>query len=269
MRFRTKALAKRRQAEELDRLPEIARPRGWLAAIALALLVMGLVIALFAGSIPYRVGGSGVLASEAGIAEVQSLGSGEVVEVLVEPGDVVQSSTPLVEVRGPSGDTSRITAGQDGEVLVVRTGPGRVLAPGSAVVTIARSPGGEPTRAYLFLSETEAAGVAPGMEVDVSVTAAPNARYGAVRGVVESIGQRPVSPEELDVLLANQTLVDRFAGDGAAILVTVALTAADTATGLSWTGGDGPDFPLQPGSLVAADILQGERSLLDVVLGQQ
>jgi hypothetical protein len=269
MRFRTKALAKRRQAEDLDRLPEIAKPRGWLAAAALSLLVLGVVAALFAGSIPYRVSGPGVLASEAGVAEVQSSIAGEVTEMLVDVGDVVQSSTPVAELRTADGSVVQIPAGQSGEVLVVRTGPGRVVAPGDAIVTLARSPGSEPTLAYLFLGEAAAAGVAPGMEVDVSVGAAPNARYGAVRGVVTSVGQRPVSPEELDVLLANGALVEEFAGDGPAMLVTVGLSPAGTPTGLEWTGGDGPDFALQPGALVDGDIRQGERSLLDVVLGKQ
>lgn len=269
MRFRTKALAKRRQAEDLDRLPEIAKPRGWLAAVALSLLVLGILVSLFTASIPYRVSGSGVLASEAGVAEVQSLTAGEVVRVFVEVGDVVQSSTPVAELRAADGTTTEIHAGQSGEVLVVRTGPGRVVTPGSAIVTLARGEGSRPTRAYLFLDEAEAAGVAPGMEVDVAVGAAPSARYGSVRGVVASVGQRPVSFEELDVLLANRALVEEFAGGGPAILVTVDLLAADTPTGLAWTGGDGPDFALQPGGLVDADIRQGERTLLDVVLGKQ
>lgn len=266
MKFRTKALAKRRQGEELDRLPAIAKPRGWLAAVALTVLVVGLLVGLLTGSIPRKVNGDGVLASDGGLAEVQSAISGEVAEVLVSAGEEVTTSTPVATVRDAEGDLQTVVAGQDGVVQVVRTSPGRVLTPGSPVVTVARTPT-DPSRAYLFLDQQQAAGIAPGMSVDVHVAAAPSAAFGSVRGTVAAVGQQPASPEELDLLLANGTLADQFAADGAPVLVTIDLDGADTPTGLAWSQGDGPDFPLQPGALVDADIRLGDQSVLDVVLG--
>lgn len=266
MKFRTKALAKRRQGEELDRLPAIAKPRGWLAAVALTVLVVGLLVGLLAGSIPRIVNGHGVLASDGGLAEVQSPVSGEVADVLVEAGDEVTASTPVAAVRDAEGEVRTVLAGQDGVVQVVRTSPGRVLTPGSPVVTVARTPT-NPSRAYLFLDQQRAAGIAPGMSVDLHVAAAPSAAFGSVDGTVVAVGQQPASPEELDLLLANGSLAAEFAEDGAPVLVTIDLVGADTPTGLAWSRGEGPDFPLQPGALVDADVRLGDQSVLDVVLG--
>lgn len=266
MRFRTKALAKRRQGEELDRLPAIAKPRGWLAALALTVLVVGLVVGLLAGSIPRKVNAHGVLGSEGGVAEVQSAVAGEVDEVLVAAGDAVEENTPVATVRLPDGEVVTVVAGQVGEVMVVRTSPGRVLSPGSPVATVARTPS-DPSQAYLFLDPDQAAGVAPGMSVDVHVAAAPSAAFGSIRGEVASVGQQPASPEELDVLLANGALAEQFSEDGAPIVVVVHLDEADTPSGLSWSQGEGPDFPLRPGAIVDADIRLGDQSVLDVVLG--
>lgn len=266
MRFRTKALAKRRQGEELDRLPSIAKPRGWLAALALTVLVAALLIGLFAGSIPRKVNGDGVLGSEGGIAEVQSPVAGKVEEVLVEAGETVTSDTPVATLRRSDGGLVTVIAGQDGEVTVVRTSPGRVLAPGTPVVTVARTPS-DPNRAYLFLDPEQASGVAPGMHVDLHVTAAPAAAFGSIHGEVESVGLQPASPEELDLLLANGALADQFSADGAPVVVTVHLEPADTPTGLSWTRGEGPTFPLTAGATVDGDIQLGERSAIDVVMG--
>jgi multidrug efflux pump subunit AcrA (membrane-fusion protein) len=266
MRFRTKALAKRRQGEELDRLPAIAKPRGWLAALALSVLVVAILVGLFAGSIPRKTNADGVLGSDGGVAEVQSPVAGKVEEVLVEAGQVVTPDTPVATVRQPDGEVVTVVAGQDGEVTVVRTSSGRVLEPGTPVVTVARAPS-DPTRAYLFLDPEQASGVAPGMHVDVHVDAAPAAAFGAIHGEVESVGQQPASPEELDLLLANGALAEQFAADGAPVLVTVQLEPADTPSGVSWTQGDGPAFPLSPGATVDADIQLGERSALDVVMG--
>lgn len=266
MKFRTKALAKRRQGEELDRLPSIAKPRGWVAAIALTVLVVGLLVGLLAGSIPRKVNGGGVLASDGGLAEVQSPVAGEVVDVLVAAGDEVVPDTPVATVRDRQGELHTVVSGQDGSVQAVRTSPGRVLSPGSPVVTVARTPT-DPSRAYLFLDQQQAAGVAPGMPVEVHLAAAPSAAFGSAHGTVSAVGQQPASPEELDLLLANGTLAKEFTADGAPVVVTVTLTDADTPTGLRWSQGTGPDFPLQPGSLVNADIRLGDQSVLDMVLG--
>lgn len=268
MRFRTKALAKRRQAEELDRLPEVAKPRGWLAALALAVVVLGLVGYAIAGEIPRRVEADGVLSSRGGIVEVQSREAGEVIDMLVEMGERVQPGTPVARVETTGGQRTEITSGFGGKVLELRTAEGRVLQPGSEVVTIAAAPGDEPTGAYLFVPQETAAGVAPGMRVDVEVSSAPSQEFGVVRGTVESVSGAPVSPQEMDVLLSNDGLVEQFSEDGPPILATVKLERDKTRTGLRWTEGDGPDFPLTPGTIVAADVQQGEQPVLDVILGQ-
>ncbi len=269
MRFRTRALSKRRQADQLDSLPEVAKPRGWLAALALAVVVFGVVGYALAGEIPRRVTAEGVLGSKGGLIEVQSGVSGEVERVLVTSGENVQADTPLVEVDAADGSTTRIPAGFEGRVLEVRTAPGRVLSPGSDVVTLAGEPGEEPDRAYLFLSQDLAAGVAPGMEADINVSSAPQEAFGTVRGTVESVNGAPISPQQIDVLVSNDELVQQFTAEGAPVLATVRLNPADTPTGIEWAGGSGPEYGLRPGTPVEGDVQQGEQSVLDVVLGDR
>jgi multidrug efflux pump subunit AcrA (membrane-fusion protein) len=269
VRFRTKALAKRRQAEELDRLPEVAKPRGWLAALALAVVVGGLVAYAVAGEIPRRVEADGVLASRGGIIEVQSRAAGEVQEMLVEIGDEVAPDTPIARVENAAGEEEEVLAGSHGKVLELRTATGRVLEPGSEVITIAGEPGEKPTGAYLFVDQDDAAEVAPGMQVDVDVSTAPSQDYGVVRGEIESVSGTPISPQEMDVLLSNDGLVKQFSESGPPILATVALHRADTPSGLAWSTGDGPESALVPGTIVAADVQQGEQPVLDVIFGDR
>ena len=269
MRFRTKALAKRRQAEDLDRLPEVAKPRGWLAALALAVVVVGLVIYAIAGEIPRRVEADGVLSSRGGVLEVQSHQSGEILEMLVEIGDEVTAETPVATITNNDGATEEVNADFTGKVLELRTAEGRVLERGDEVVTLAGEPGDQPTGAYLFVDQGDAAGVAPGMRVDVDVSTAPSQSFGVVRGKVDSVSGAPISPQEMDVLLSNDGLVEQFSQNGPPILATVTLDRSDTPTGLRWSAGDGPDFPLNPGALVTADVQQGEQAVLDVILGDR
>lgn len=269
VRFRTKALAKRRQAEELDRLPEVAKPRGWLAALALAVVVIGLVSYAIAGEIPRRVEADGVLSSRGGVVEVQSHQAGEVHDLLVDVGDEVSPDTPVATITTDDGAREEVNADFAGRVLELRTAEGRVLDPGDEVVLLAGEPGEQPTGAYLFVNQDDAAGVAPGMKVDVDVSTAPSQSFGVVRGKVETVSGAPISPQEMDVLLSNDGLVEQFSQDGPPILATVALDRADTPTGLRWSTGNGPDFPLNPGALVTADVQQGEQAVLDVILGDR
>jgi multidrug efflux pump subunit AcrA (membrane-fusion protein) len=267
VRFRTKALAKRRQAEALDRLPEVAKPRGWLAAIALGVVVIGVLAYLLAGTVPRRVSASGVLSSPGGLIEVQATSSGRVSKLLVSPGQVVSPRTPVADIVDEHGASSTIVAGFTGTVLETDTGPGRILTLGSPVITLAGTPGSNVTSAYLFLAQKDAGGVAPGMSVDLNVSTAPSQRFGSLRGRVASISAAPISPQELDVLLGNDALAQQFLQGGPPVLATVSLTSAKTPTGLSWSSGAGPPFKLAPGALVKGDVEQGNQKVLDLVLG--
>jgi HlyD family secretion protein len=210
-----------------------------------------------------------VLGSQGGIIAVQSQGSGEVRKVLVGAGKKIEPDTPVLELASADGETSEVTAGYSGEVLEVLVAEGRVVDPGSDLFTLAGEPGGRPDRAYLFLPPSDASGVAPGMDVDLNVSSAPQEAFGSAAGKVESVSGAPVSPQQVDVLVANDTLVGEFTASGAPILITVMLEPAETATGIEWTGGPGPQFPLTPGTIVGAEIRQGEQSVLDVVLGDR
>jgi multidrug efflux pump subunit AcrA (membrane-fusion protein) len=267
VRFRTKALAKRRQAEALDRLPEVAKPRGWLAAIALGVVVIGVLVYLLAGTVPRRVSASGVLSSPGGLIEVQSTTSGLVTKLLVSPGQEVTPQTAVADIVDTKGKSSTILSGFTGTVLETDTGPGRILTLGSPVITLAGSHGTSVTSAYLLLSQKDAGGVAPGMSVDLNVSTAPSARFGSLRGRVSSVSGVPISPQELDVLLGNDALAQQFLQGGPPVLATVALNPAPTPSGLSWSSGSGPPFKLAPGALVKGDVEQGNQKVLDLVLG--
>jgi len=245
----------------------VAKPRGWLAAVALGVVVIGALVYLLAGSVPRRVTASGVLSSAGGLIEVQSDQTGEVSRLLVSPGQHVAPSTPVAEVVNGQGRSVTVKSGFMGLVLDQLTGPGRQLTPGSPVLTLAAEPGSQPTGVYLFLPQKDAGGVAPGMRVDINVSTAPQAAFGSLLGRVSSVSPAPVSPQELDVLLANDALVQQFIQGGPPVLATVTLNKAKTPTGLSWSAGNGPPYPLQPGAVVSAAIEQGNRKVLDLILG--
>jgi HlyD family secretion protein len=96
--YRKVALERLSSPEQLDQLIQVTRPRGWLALAALGgLLAAGLVWGIW-GSIPTEAMGEGILLRD-GVSELVSAGSGQVDEVLVAVGDVVEKDQVVAHIR--------------------------------------------------------------------------------------------------------------------------------------------------------------------------
>jgi len=89
--FRKKALEKLSSPEQLDKLIVITSPKGWLALLAVGLIMtVGLLWGIF-GTIYYKTVGWGFLVKSGGIYTVQSPSDGRLRSIDVEPGDLVRS----------------------------------------------------------------------------------------------------------------------------------------------------------------------------------
>jgi HlyD family secretion protein len=95
--FREAALAKIRSPEHLDALLPITSPLGWLALLTSAIALSVLIVWAFFGTIIRTATGQGIIVrnSESGLSSVVGQGSGLVSEVLIKPGDNVQTGQVL------------------------------------------------------------------------------------------------------------------------------------------------------------------------------
>ena len=99
MIFRKVALERLSSPEQLDQLLEVTTPRAWLALVALgALLVIGLVWG-FAGSIPTLAAGEGILIRRGGVMDLVATANGQVDDVLVRVGDVIEKGQRVASIR--------------------------------------------------------------------------------------------------------------------------------------------------------------------------
>lgn len=99
--FRKAALDRLSSPEQLDRLMEVTRPQGWLALIAVWVVVGVTLLWSIFGSIPTTVVGSGIIMSSAGIREVEVLGSGIVDYLDVAEGDLIEEGDLISRIRQP------------------------------------------------------------------------------------------------------------------------------------------------------------------------
>lgn len=88
--FRKVALERLSSPEQLDQLMQVTTPKGWIALLALIVLLSCAVFWGIFGSIPNKVAGQGILVKTGGVFEVDSPSLGIVKGVYFKPGDLVK-----------------------------------------------------------------------------------------------------------------------------------------------------------------------------------
>ncbi len=97
--FRQEALKKVSSPEQLDRLMQVTRLRGWIALATLGAVLVGAIVWGVYGAIPTRVAGSGIILEKGGgVIDVQAKGGGRLVALLVQPGHHVTKGQVIARV---------------------------------------------------------------------------------------------------------------------------------------------------------------------------
>lgn len=99
MIFRKVALERLSSPEQLDQLVQVTDPRGWLALTGLSALLLAAVGWGIWGSIPTEARGEGILLRKGGVSAIVSAANGQVEEILVEVGDVIDKNQPVATIR--------------------------------------------------------------------------------------------------------------------------------------------------------------------------
>lgn len=97
--FRQVALERLSSPEQLDQLVRVTDPKSWLALTGLSLLLAaGLGWGVW-GSIPSTAQGEGILLRQGGVSELVAAAGGQVEEMLVGVGDVIEKGQPVARIR--------------------------------------------------------------------------------------------------------------------------------------------------------------------------
>ena len=110
--FRKISLERLSSPEQLDMLIKVTSARGWIALIALCGLVLTSVLWGIFGNVPTKVSGSCILIRPGGTLEVVAPSSGRVIDISVEPGDVVREGQIIARIdrNEASGQTRGVEA---------------------------------------------------------------------------------------------------------------------------------------------------------------
>jgi len=97
--FRKVALERLSSPEQLDQLVQVTDPQGWLSLTGLGALLLAAVGWGIWGSIPTQAHGEGILLRQGGVSDLVSAAAGQVSEVLVSVGDVIEKGQPVAKIR--------------------------------------------------------------------------------------------------------------------------------------------------------------------------
>jgi HlyD family secretion protein len=114
--FRKVALERLSSPEQLDQLVQVTDPRGWLALAGLSALILAAISWSLWGSIPSEAQGQGILLRQGGVSALVAAANGQVEEILVSVGDVIEKGQPVARIRQDAllrqieDDRSKLTA---------------------------------------------------------------------------------------------------------------------------------------------------------------
>lgn len=100
--FRKKSLEQLSSPERLDELMQVTSPRLWIAATTLGVLVLFALAWGVFGSIATKVKGQGVLLKSGGLFMVSSLGTGQIQQIKVRVGDMVDAGQTVANIDVPA-----------------------------------------------------------------------------------------------------------------------------------------------------------------------
>jgi pyruvate/2-oxoglutarate dehydrogenase complex dihydrolipoamide acyltransferase (E2) component len=256
MRFREAALKARETSDVLDLPVRLTSARGWLAAVAVAVAVaIGLVWA-FVARMPQEVTAVGLLTTPDGSFAVQTPRSGQIIEVYVEPGSVVNPGTSIARIRDDSGASGIVRSWAQGQVFAVRARVGQVVEAGAPLAVAENTQRkSEGLVAAVYIPAALLATVTPGNLVRLAVASAPG--RGALLGRVRSVAQTPETPGDIGAFLGDDELGTALAGKGARYRVVVTLgRRPGAATEYTWTSPAGSPVALSSRTAVVASIEQ-------------
>lgn len=100
--FREKAMDDLKSPDELDTLMTVTDTRSWVALVALGMVVFLTVIWGFYGTLPVKVSGQGILIKSGGVKNVVTSDGGQVMDLQVEVGSIVERGDIVARLDHPA-----------------------------------------------------------------------------------------------------------------------------------------------------------------------
>lgn len=254
--FRPEALERLSSPEQLNRLMTVTRPISWVALSTIGVLLIACVGWGFLGRLPITVTGPGILLEPQALEGVISMVEGQVMEVLVQPGQVIPRGTLVARIQPanafPRAARVDILSPFAGRVADIEAKVGAFIQPGQPLLRVTSEPSA--LEAYLYLPLDQGKKVRPGMTVRLAPSTVNVDEFGYLQGEVTHVADYNSTHSELLELLGSEELADVMttgsAYQSAPLQVRVRLVEdLKTPSGYRWSSKEGPNFKIRESTL--------------------
>lgn len=208
--FRKTALERLSSPDQLDSMLKITTPMSWVGIGAAAALAAAVVVWSFVGRIPETVSAPGFFVHSYHTNTLYSTASGQVNEILVKPGMLVEPGTPVLELKHTDGKIISEESDQRGWVSETLVKKGSSITPNAELFRL--SPVTERELSLVCYVDLDMAKlIKPGMKV----------LAGSVEAVVTNVDRYIASETAMAELLgADGRLAAMVMQSGPAVAVT-------------------------------------------------
>jgi len=270
MKFRFKALQRRRQPDQLDSSMVLASPRGWVAVFVVLITAVFIGIWGLLGDIPRTLPVSGVLGYKGGITEIQAPVPGTVVSLIEGDATAVTVGATVGRIEVSPGESVPLVSPVAGRLVARSVRKGTIVAAGTPVLQVeAVGDAQEPLEVSLLVDAARVPYIRQGQEVTLAVPGVSPRAFGRLRGTVVAVGQYPLTSAELSSLTGGQGVAPdpSSLGIGPRQVTVRLLRDAAAMSGYAWTSSGGPPVRLTSRTPVNGEIEVGSISPFSMLVG--
>ncbi|GMU64873.1 MAG: hypothetical protein AMXMBFR36_11470 [Acidobacteriota bacterium] len=167
------------------------------------------------------------------------------------------------ELEAKLANESVVRSSFGGRVVAVRAGVGQPVRPGDALLSLESI--GDPMRVIGFVPLAAGKKVSAGLEVRIAPSFIRVEDYGFMIGKVVSVSALPATPEEIQRIVANDSLARQYI-DLNPFQVVIEPTAAETPSGFKWTSSSGPPVEVGSGTDCTVQVVVETRKPISYVI---
>ena len=291
--FSREALDKMRSPEKLDRMLQITNPIGWMAVVAVGVVMLSVVLWSVFGAFSEKADGMGMIMDSAGVVNISHTANGKVAEVYVHTGSRVKKGDLIARMdqAAQSADTrmalydmnqaandreavqhasqydakkyqekvsEEVYSDYDGIIDEVSVEKGTVLAAGAPICTLRRDQDRQDLSGVFYVPVDKGKRITPGMTLQLSPNGSDTNQNGSLLAVVRSVSEYPTSQQGMQKTLGNAQLAQWILTKENSSLVEVRFDLVkdeNSPSGYLWTSVVGTHRPVTAGSFCTGTIV--------------
>lgn len=263
--YRQSALDRLATPEELDNLIQVTSRKSWVALFGLAAVVIVALIWGFLGAIPSVMQSRGVLIKPDGVLEVKSAQPGQLVSLVVVPGQTVKEGQVIGTVQAADSTRTDLISPANGTLLDLNVQKDQKIDTTTLIGRVEAS--AQPLKGIIYIALAEGKRLKPGTKVQIAPSNVRTEKSGYLLGTISSISQFPATSASIVSSVKSQELAQAISADGPSIKLEVTLDSdQNTVSGYKWTTTDGPNLKLNSGTLFNATLILDEQQPINLVL---